>query len=97
MTRYETPGFETNGDMVSSGRFMGPIPTDGVPVYGETMLESTALEADGVAGLVTTITMGPTGKGATYAWSQAHPRTGRYHSHLQDGTQPAIIVKEPQT
>jgi hypothetical protein len=41
--------------------------------------------------------MGPTGQGATYAWSQAHPRTGRYHSHLQDGTQPAIIVKEPQT
>ena len=57
-------------------------------------MESSALEADGVAGLVTTIVMGPTGQGATYAWAQpglALPRP------LQDGFTPAIIVKEPQT
>lgn len=94
MTCYHTPGFESNGDSISPGRFWGPIPTDGVPVYGVPMLESSALEADGVAGLVTTITMGPTGKGATYAMAQPH--MGRYHSHLQDGTKPAIIVTEPQ-
>jgi hypothetical protein len=95
MADYTTPGFETNGEMVAEGRFAAPIPTFGIPIYGESMLESSALEADGIAGLVTTITMGPTGQGATYAW--AHPRGGQFHSHLQDGVTPAIIIREPQT
>jgi len=94
MTNYETPDFENNGEMIGQDRFLAPIPTFYPAVWGEPMLESSALEADGVAGLVNTITMGPTGQGATFA--MASPRRGRYHSHLQDGLQPALIVTEPQ-
>lgn len=83
---YTTPGYESNGEMISEGRFMAPVPTFGMPIWGESMVESSALEADGVAGLVTTIVMGPTGQGATYAWAQ--PRGSRSTPISRTGSPP---------
>ncbi len=62
------------------------------------MLESQALNTDGVAGPIARIVMGPTGQGATFSWARPHRGgAGTYHSHIQDGTQPAVIVRSPQT
>ena len=86
---------ERNGNPIAEDRFQGPIATERYqPVDQSHALSTSPLETHGLAplGLVSVLTVGPTGQGARYEF--ADPIGGRHYQHLggDQGTTEGVVV-----